>query len=144
MTATEIRTMLKHIPLENVNPNPGQPRKTFPEASLRELGASIKENGLLQPVTVRPKGDGKFEIVSGERRWRAHQLINAETVHCRVVKMDDDKMAVNALIENLQREDVRPVEEAHAIHAMMERGYSEQDLSKMLGISVFRVRQKAS
>lgn len=133
--------MKKRIPLRDVVPNPNQPRKIFQQQALRELADSIRERGLMQAITVRPV-DGKFVIVGGERRWRAHCLLAEEgalgknpTISCEVVDMDEDEMALQAIVENLARADLRPVEEARAFQTMLDRGWTAERLAKDLGIS---------
>ena len=125
--------MFRELPIEQVHPNPNQPRKHFDEAKLHELAASIREHGLLQPITVRPADDG-FEIVMGERRYRAHVLAGLETISAKVAEMDDCEMAEKAIIENLQRVDIRPLEEARAYQAMLDQGYTVEKLAKRLGL----------
>jgi ParB family chromosome partitioning protein len=131
--------MLKRIPLDKIFGNPEQPRKDFDPKALQELAQSIDQNGLMQPITVVPKGEGTFMIVAGERRWRAHCLLQeqgkAQDILAHVRKMNEDEVAVNAIVENLSRADISPLEEAHAFQAMLDRGYSVEDLAKKLGIS---------
>lgn len=127
------------LPMANVRPNPNQPRKAFDPATLQELADSIVKNGLLQPITVVPvaaTGDvpGHYMIVAGERRWRAHQLAGIERIAVNVVEMDADAVAVNAIIENLQRADITPLEEARAFRRMCDAGYSPEDLAERLGL----------
>jgi len=127
--------MIRNLPTEDVYPNPDQPRKVFDEAKLRELAASIHEHGLLQPVTVRPDGAGRYMIVLGERRWRAHKLAAIPTIKANVVKnMTDAMLAEQAIVENLQRVDITPLEEAHAFQAMLEKGYTVQTLASRIGL----------
>jgi ParB family chromosome partitioning protein len=121
------------IPITLVDPDPGQPRKHFDEKTLTELAASIRENGLVQAITVRPCGQ-RFRIVAGERRWRAHRLIGAETIRCLVKDLRENDAAIAAIIENLQREDIRPLEEARAFQAMLDRGFTPEELARKLGI----------
>src|SRR5688500_8476228 len=106
--------MSRQIPLTKIRANADQPRKTFDPVALRELANSIRMNGLLQPITVRPTDDGMFEIVAGERRFRAHELLGAKTIDCNVKTMDVLTRDMSAIIENLQREDVWMMEEAAA------------------------------
>jgi len=127
--------MIRNLPTEDVYPNPDQPRKVFDEAKLRELAASIREHGLLQPITVRPEGAGRYMIVIGERRWRAHELAGLATIKANVVKnMTDAMLAEQAIVENLQRVDITPLEEAHAFQAMLEKGYTVQTLASRIGL----------
>ena len=137
--------MLMCVRMDRIRANPRQPRKRFDEGPLRELAASIKKNGLMQPITVRPTGEeDTFEIVAGERRWRAHQIIAAEEITCNVQKMDDQTMALQAIVENLQRVDVTPLEEARALSALSGFGLSEAAIADKLGVPEFRVREKLS
>ena len=118
----------------DIYPNPDQPRKRFDEAGLQELAASIKASGLLQPITVRPDPDGRFMIVAGERRWRAHQLAGLPTIEANLVAVSDDQLAIAAIVENLQRQDITPLEEAFAFRRMIDQGYSVESLALRLGL----------
>ncbi len=122
------------LPISQVHPNPDQPRKEFDEAKLRELAASIREHGLLQPITVRPNSNG-YEIVMGERRYRAHVLAGLETIAAHVAEIDDTAMAEQAIIENLQRVDIGPLEEANAYQSLLNQGQTVETLAKRLGIN---------
>ena len=132
--------MLRRIPLSDIIPNPNQPRKTFEKKALRELAASIQANGLMQPITVTPRA-GAFMIVGGERRWRAHCLLAEEgrleeaNMLCHVRRMDDDSVSIMAIIENLQRQDVTIMEEARAYQAMLDQGWTVEDLAREVGVS---------
>jgi ParB family chromosome partitioning protein len=123
-----------HLAMNLVYPNPKQPRTIFEEGPLEELAASIREHGLLQPIKVRPDGQGRYMIVLGERRWRAHQRIGAATIFCCIVAMSDDDLADAAIVENLQRRDITPLEEARAFQARLSTGISVDDLARRLGI----------
>ncbi len=126
-------TAVREIPLEKVVPNPTQPRMTFHEDTLQELGASIREHGVLQPILVRPSGD-QYEIIAGERRWRASKLAGKETIPAIVERFDDATALEIALIENLQREDLSPLDEAVIYKKMTdELGYSIRQLAGKLG-----------
>lgn len=112
-----------------------QPRRKFDQESLQELAESLKEHGLLQPVLVREKDD-LYEIIAGERRWRAAKLAGLNRIPALVRKLDDFQVAEISLIENLQREDLTPVEEAQAYRLMMERfNYTQETLSQKIGKS---------
>lgn len=129
--------MLRTISVERIYGNPNQPRQFFDEKGLRELAASIEQNGLLQPIKVRPDADGKFMIVCGERRWRAHQLAGIKTIKADVVSaddLDDQGLAIAAIVENLQRTDISPLEEAKAFQRMLDTGMEVEELSKRLGL----------
>ncbi|WP_050596351.1 ParB/RepB/Spo0J family partition protein [Mesorhizobium sp. WSM1293] len=135
--------MKKRIPLDQVIPNPEQPRKHFDPIKLRELGESIRERGLIQAITVRPI-DGKFMIVGGERRWRAHQMIEAADILCEVVKIDDNEMALQAIVENLARADIKAMEEARAFQAMLDRGWTIEKLAKDIGVQPARITARTA
>jgi ParB family transcriptional regulator, chromosome partitioning protein len=125
-------TAVRDIPLETVIPNPGQPRMTWHEDTLAELAASIREHGVLQPILVRPAGD-EYEIIAGERRWRASKLAGKETIPAIVERFDDATALEIALIENLQREDLSPLDEAVIYKKMTdELGYSIRNLATKL------------
>ena len=107
------------VMLSEIEPNRDQPRKDFDEAALNELAASIKKHGLLQPILVRTKKTGGYEIIAGERRWRASRIAELRTVPVVVREMDEREVMEVALIENLQREDLNPVEEALGYRSLM-------------------------
>ncbi|MEG0302131.1 MAG: ParB/RepB/Spo0J family partition protein [Gordonibacter sp.] len=109
------------VPLETVSPNPDQPRTHFKKEQLEELASSIEKDGLLQPILVRPVGNNKYQIIAGERRWQACRLAGMKTVPIRIKDADDDKALELALIENIQRSDLNPIEEAYGYRRMMER-----------------------
>ena len=109
----------REISVEAVVPAPHQSRKTFDEAALRELADSIRAEGLLQPIVVREVPDGKFELIAGERRWRAFRLLKLKMIPARVVEASDASSAAMTLIENLQREDLNPIEEAVGLGSLM-------------------------
>ena len=109
------------LPLREIEPDPEQPRKTFDEQALGELAASIAEHGLLQPIAVRPHGVGRYLIVAGERRWRASRMAGLTEVPVIVKDVTDEQAMELALVENLQREDLDPVEEAAGIRELMTR-----------------------
>ena len=118
-TTTAVSTSgLSEIALEHIVPNPHQPRKTIDPETVSELAASIKSEGLLQPIVVRKSGDN-FELVAGERRWHAHQKLGEKTILARVLEMTDISSASLSLIENLQREGLNPVEEALGYHSLV-------------------------
>lgn len=106
--------------LTEIVPNREQPRKQFDEEGISELAASITQHGLLQPLTVRPLADGTYQLVAGERRWRASRLAGLDEVPVIVREMSDREAAEIALIENLQREDLNPMEEAVGLSTLME------------------------
>lgn len=122
------------IPLDRIEPNPDQPRMEFDGQSLEELAASIREHGVLQPILVRPAGAGRYQLIAGERRWRASRIAQAETIPALIEEIDDDTALEIAIIENLQREDLSPLDEASLYDRMIrEHGYSVRRLAQKLG-----------
>ena len=113
------------LPLELIEPNPEQPRTAFKKEELEELAESIHKNGLLQPILVRKVGE-KYQIIAGERRWQACKALKLEKVPVRIKEADDNETIVLALIENIQRSDLNPIEEAYGYRRMMERGNMTQ------------------
>lgn len=109
------------VPIDAVSPNPDQPRTNFKKESLEELAASIQKDGLLQPILVRLLGSQKYQIIAGERRWQACKLVGLKTVPVRIKDADDDQALELALVENVQRSDLNPIEEAYGYRRMMER-----------------------
>lgn len=109
------------VPITSVSPNPDQPRTNFKREQLEELAASIEKDGLLQPILVRPVGPQKYQIIAGERRWQACKMVGLETVPIRIKEADDDQALELALVENVQRSDLNPIEEAYGYRRMMER-----------------------
>ncbi len=133
LLAARTPTAVREIPIEKVKPNPGQPRMTFHQDTLNELASSVKEHGVLQPILVRPSGEG-YEIIAGERRWRASKIAGKETIPAIVERFDDATALEIALIENLQREDLSPLDEAVIYKKMTgELGYSIRQLAAKLG-----------
>lgn len=124
----------KELPIEKLQPNPQQPRAQFPDESLRELAKTIKSVGVVQPILVRPSDSGKYQIVAGERRWRAAALCKLATVPVVIRPLDDDKVLLVALIENLQREDLNVVDETEAyIRLHDEFGLTHGEIGAALG-----------
>ena len=135
--------MTRDIPLAQITRNPKQPRETFPEEHIERLAASIKTRGLIQPITVRSVGKDRFQIVAGECRYRAHVLLNTKTVRAEIVDVDDGEMQLRAIVENLQRKDMNPMEEARAFKALTDNGFSVQKIVDELGLkSPAIVRQR--
>ena len=125
----------RRVPIERLKPNPDQPRRHFDEEKLAELADSIRAKGIIQPLIVRPKGDG-YEIVAGERRWRAAQLAQVHEVPVIVREFDDTEVLEVAIIENVQRADLNPMEEAAGYRALMDRfGHTQADLATAMGKS---------
>ncbi len=122
------------VPIERIEPNPQNPRMAFNEEALDEMAASIREHGVLQPVLVRPLDDGRFQLIAGERRWRASKIAGQETIPAIVEDIDDDTALEIAIIENLQREDISPLDEAAMYDSMIrEHGYSIRKLAEKVG-----------
>ena len=122
------------VPLERITPNPEQPRLVMDEKTLNELSASIREHGVLQPVLVRPIGPNSYQLIAGERRWRASQIAGLDTIPALIEEIDDDTALEIAIIENLQREDLSPLDEAAMYDRMVrEHGYSIRKLADKLG-----------
>jgi ParB family chromosome partitioning protein len=127
-------TDVQRIRIETIVPNRYQPRHTFPPDELTELAASIKESGVLQPIMVRRKGDGIYELISGERRWRASKEAGLETIPVVIRNCSDQESLLLALVENLQREDLNPMETARAYSRMMnEFGLTQDAIATKVG-----------
>ena len=121
------------LPVAQIEPHPDQPRRYFDEAALAELAASIAARGVIQPVVVRPIGANRYQLVAGERRWRAAQRARVHEIPAIVRQLDDREVTALALIENLQREDLNPVEEARAYQKLAERdGLTQQDIAQFV------------
>jgi ParB family transcriptional regulator, chromosome partitioning protein len=127
---------LRHLPIELLHPNPNNPRKTFHEEELEDLSRSIREKGLLQPLVVRQRNDGEYEIVAGERRWRASQRAGLHELPVLIRELSDGETLEIALIENIQRSDLNPLEEARAYGQLLEQfSYTQQQLADSVGKS---------
>ncbi|WP_297039918.1 ParB/RepB/Spo0J family partition protein [uncultured Dialister sp.] len=124
------------ISIDEISPNPWQPRRDFDEESLNALASSIRENGLIQPVVVRKKKDGTYELAAGERRWRAAKIAGLTVIPAISKEYDDRSMAEMALVENLQRKDLNPVDEGMAYRQLMdEYGLTQENISQKVGKS---------
>jgi ParB family chromosome partitioning protein len=122
------------VPVDRIDPNPQQPRLAFNEDTLNELAASVREHGVLQPILVRPLEGNRYQLIAGERRWRASKLAGLETIPALIEEIDDDTALEIAIIENLQREDISPLDEAALYDRMVnEHGYSIRKLADKLG-----------
>jgi ParB/RepB/Spo0J family partition protein len=122
------------VPLDHIEPNPEQPRLAFDQETLDELAASIREHGVLQPILVRPIGPNTYQLIAGERRWRASKLAGLESIPALIEEIDDDTALEISIIENLQREDISPLDEASMFDRMVsEHGYSIRKLADKLG-----------
>ena len=123
---------IREVPTNRILPNPAQPRLSYEEESLVELADSIREHGVLQPILVRPVGS-QFELIAGERRWRASRMAQRDSIPAIVVEFDDETALEVSIIENLQREDVSPLEEAAMFRKMTDLGYSLRQLAQKIG-----------
>jgi ParB family transcriptional regulator, chromosome partitioning protein len=126
------QAQIREVPVARILPNPAQPRLSYEEDSLTELADSIREHGVLQPILVRPIGS-QFELIAGERRWRASRMAQRESIPAIVVEFDDETALEISIIENLQREDVSPLEEATMFRKMTDLGYSVRQLAQKIG-----------
>ena len=127
---------LRHLPIELLHSNPNNPRKQFREEDLKDLSRSIREKGLLQPIVVRQRSDGEYEIVAGERRWRASQRAGLHELPVLIRELSDGETLEIALIENIQRADLNPLEEARAYGQLLEQfSYTQQQLADSVGKS---------
>lgn len=132
---TEAQGSVSQVELRQIEPNPVQPRRDFDEEALAQLAESIRENGLISPITVR-KTDGGYQIVAGERRWRACRLAGLDKVPVMVVEADDKLAFEMAMIENLQREDLNPLEEAEGYRELMDRFHmTQEEVARKVGKS---------
>lgn len=122
------------VPLQNIRPNPHQPRKEFDEEALEELGRSIKTHGLIQPITVRYIGEERFELISGERRLRAAKQVDIEKIPAYVREVNDEEVMSFALVENIQREDLNPIEVALGYQRLIdELGFTQAQVAEKVG-----------
>ena len=127
---------LQTLPITKVEPRLEQPRGVFDETALRELADSIAQYGLIQPITVRRLDSGYYQIIAGERRWRAARLAGLSEVPVHIIEADDRRAATLALVENLQREDLNPMEEARGYKALIEEyGLTQEDAARSVGKS---------
>ena len=127
---------IQKINISQITPNPSQPRKNFRDEELKELSSSIKNQGLIQPIIVKPTIDNQFQIIAGERRWRACQLNEMHEVDCVIKDIDDTNILEAALIENIQREDLNVIEEANAYKGLIDiKATTKESLAKSIGKS---------
>ena len=125
-----------YLPISRVEPRKDQPRNVFDEGSLNELSESIREHGVLQPLTVRDIGGNYYQIVAGERRWRAARMAGLQEIPASVIDADDRKATELAMVENLQREDLNPVEEASGYKTLLsEYGMTQEEIAQRVGKS---------
>ena len=135
-SATESNNATVTLPISEIEPNREQPRKVFDEKALEDLAKSIEQNGIIQPLLVRPLSDGSYQLVAGERRWRAARKAGLHEVPVTIREMTDEEASVFALIENLQREDLNPVEEAEGIKSLIETyGFTQEEAAERVGKS---------
>ena len=137
-TAERSRAPDTHLPIEKVHPNPDQPRRDFAKAELEELTKSVREKGIIQPLLVRkdPKNRGDYQIIAGERRWRAAQMANLHEIPVLIRDLNDTEVLEIAIIENIQRADLNAVEEALGFRQLMDRfGHTQEKLAEVLGKS---------
>ncbi|MEM6938653.1 MAG: ParB/RepB/Spo0J family partition protein [Pseudomonadota bacterium] len=126
----------QRVPIEQIQPNPDQPRKHFAQTDLDDLAASIREKGVIQPLIVRPRGDESYEIVAGERRWRAAQQAQVHELPVLVREFSDTEVLEVAIIENIQRADLNAIEEAAGYRQLMDRfGHTQEKMAEALGKS---------
>ena len=129
-------TPYKLLPIHKIEPNPGQPRQDFDELELEALAESIAQHGIIQPLTVRELDSGYYQIIAGERRWRAARIANLQEVPAVIMEADEKKVMELALIENLQRQDLNPVEEALGYQALMaDHGLTQEEAAARVGKS---------
>lgn len=134
--ATDEMVSSNTLPLNEIMPNKDQPRKTFDENSLAELAESIKQHGVLQPLLVRPLPAGGYQLVAGERRWRASRMAGVKDVPVVIKELTDTETMEIAIIENLQREDLNPIEEAEGLQALIDKcGFTQEEVAASVGKS---------
>lgn len=126
---------LRTIKISDIHPNPYQPRIHFDEKKLEELAQSIKENGLIQPIIVRKSSVIGYELLAGERRWRASQLAGMTEIPAIVKELSDDDLLYQAIIENLQRSDLNPIEEATSYQKLISKGLTHDEIAQIMGKS---------
>ena len=132
----EANNSFQKINISQIVPNPSQPRKNFKDEELKELSSSIKNQGLIQPIIVKPTEDNQFQIIAGERRWRACQLNGMHEVDCVIKDIDETSILEAALIENIQREDLNVIEEANAYKGLIDiKEINNENLAKLIGKS---------
>lgn len=130
----EYNNKVTYLPVDNIVPNPYQPRKKFSDSSLEELSSSIKSYGVIQPISVRKIQDDKYELVAGERRLRASKKAGLDLIPAILIDITDEDTAVIALIENLQREDLNFIEEAEGYNLLiMDHGFTQQEVAEKVG-----------
>ncbi|HMU33956.1 MAG TPA: ParB/RepB/Spo0J family partition protein [Pyrinomonadaceae bacterium] len=132
--AAALPTRVNELDIDLIEPNPEQPRVNFADNELEELAASIRANGIVQPIVVRPKGENRYQIVAGERRWRAAQKAGLRKVPVSVREVSDEKLLEIALIENIQRQQLNPIEEANAFRKLVDSiGLTQEEVAERVG-----------
>ena len=135
-------SQILNVPIEDIIPNRFQPRIAFDETALKELSSSIKEHGIIQPLVLRRLGD-KFEIIAGERRYKAAKMAGLSSVPAIISKIDDKKSAEVAIVENIQRRDLSSIEEAKSYKQLLDKGYlTQEELAKKMGLSQSAISNK--
>ncbi len=138
-----LEPQVQNIDVENIIPNRFQPRLTFDETALKELALSIKEHGIIQPLVLRKLTSDKYEIIAGERRYKAAQIAGFKTVPAIIANLDDNKSAEIALVENLQRKNLSAIEEAKSYKKLLDRGYlTQEQLAERMGLSQSAIANK--
>jgi ParB family chromosome partitioning protein len=131
---TKPMSEMAEIAIKDIEPNPLQPRRTFDEEALQELAASISQLGVIQPITLRRRSDGKYTIISGERRWRASQIAGLETLPAYIREVDDENLHAMALVENIQRQDLNAIEIALGMQRLIEEcGLTQEAMADKVG-----------
>lgn len=134
--STQGSSTINEVPIDHIEANPDQPRREFDQTALEELANSIKQLGIVQPITLRQMEDGKFQIIAGERRWRASQLAGLQTIPAYIRTINDENVMEMALVENIQREDLNSIEIALAYEHLMEKsGMTQEKVSERVGKS---------
>lgn len=139
-TTVQMQSEYRDLPIDWLVVSPTNPRKTFDEEAMKEMAESIRSNGVLQPLLVRPRAERQFEIVFGERRYRGAQMAGKETVPVRIREMTDAQVLEAQLVENLQRRDVHPLEEARGMRALLELDESKYSIEQIAAKTGNRLR----
>jgi ParB family chromosome partitioning protein len=139
---TQLESKILQVPIEDIIPNRFQPRLAFDDASLNDLATSIKQHGIIQPLVLRRKGD-KYEIIAGERRYKAAKIAGLITVPAIISNLDDNASAEVAIVENVQRKNLTAIEEAKSYQTLLDKGYmTQEDLARKMGISQSAISNK--
>ena len=142
MNNKEMEKTILQVPVEDIIPNRFQPRLSFDDTSLNDLALSIKQHGIIQPLVLRRKND-KYEIIAGERRFKAAKLAGLASVPAVISNLDDNASAEVAIVENIQRKDLTAIEEAKSFQALLDKGYMTQDeLARKMGLSQSAISNK--